>query len=146
MEFSLVEFLSSIGAFFLIWFVLSNFVFKYFFQLLADREAAVAGNEHLAEEKKASSKKIAEEIDQQLTRSRAQYYSAREEQIKVATKQAHELIGEATAKAQVQIASTEKTIHELKKVAASELDTEAKKVSKNILNKVLSSSSNITIH
>ena len=145
MAFSLLEFLTSIACFLIIWLVLGNFVFKPFFALLALREERTTGSEAEAVNKKQESKKLASSIEQDLRQTRLDAYSIREEKIKNAKIQAQSIIDLASAKVKEELGDAEKSIKDLKQKASSDITNESSLISKAIIKKVLSSS-NITIH
>lgn len=146
MNFSLVEFVTSAASFLLVWFVLGNYVFKPFFALLEERERKTEGSESVAKETKVATQNILVEIEDSLREVRAGAATHKEARIQKARKEAQSIVDLAANKAEKDIKSAQVMLNEKRDLAFSDLPEEVEAMSDLIVNKALSSGSNITIH
>ncbi len=146
MSFSLIEFVTSAASFLLIWFVLGNYVFKPFFALLEERERKTAGSESIAQETKVATQNILLEIEDTLKEVRAEATAHKDIRIEKARKEAQNIVEMAVNKAEKDMKSAQMQLNEKRDLAFSDLPEEVEAMSDLIVNKALSSGSNVTIH
>lgn len=140
------QLLASAALFIAIWAFLNNTLFKRLFQILELREARTVGDEHDAVEKRKEARALDAKTEEVLRKSRLDAIVARDAKIQEAKLEAQKLIDRATQTAADEIKKAHDALQTLKSQAANELPHEADKLADAVVQRVLQTHGQPTVH
>lgn len=142
----MVQLLASAALFIAIWALLDKTVFKRVFQILELREARTVGDEHDAVEKRKEARALDAKTEETLRKSRLEAIVARDAKVQEAKLEAQKLIDRAAANAAEEYKKAHEALQFLKSQAANELPHEVDRLAETVVQRVLQTHGQPTVH
>lgn len=144
------EILNEVGLsallFVAVWAILSRYLFKPFFAVLAEREARTVGDERATAKSREEAQAVQVKIENELRAARLKGISQRDSKVNLAKAQGQTVIAEAQERAQQQLEKARNEIEALKAKARGEIHVESERLAQTVVERVLASGSGPVVH
>lgn len=142
----MLYFFSSALLFIGVWYFLSTTVFKRLFEILELREARTVGDESQAVEKRREARQLDSKTDEALRKIRLDAIVQRDAKVQEAKLEAQRLVDRAAAAAGDELKRAGDAIAFLRDEARTELPAEAERLADTVVQRVLETHGQPTVH